>query len=294
MRLLSGCTDADIEDRRRFSQWILGIGDGSIGDSDDDYIKVQMPHDLLIATTGDPMADIVKTTYPNLLRNMHDPSFFCNRAILAPKNAIVDSVNEYILDRIPGEEKTYLSYDSPCNSDTGIDSPDDVHTPEFLNTIVSSGLPNHKLRLKIGAPVMLMRNMVPTSGLCNGTRLIITRLGTYVIEARIISGSNIGDKVFIPRLSLVPSDKRLPFKFQRKQFPLSVSYAMTINKSQGQSLAHVGLYLPQSIFSHGQLYVALSRVTSREGLKILITDDDGEDTDVTDNVVYQEVFRNLM
>jgi ATP-dependent DNA helicase PIF1 len=78
MRLLSGCTDADIEDRRRFSQWILGIGDGSIGDSDDDYIKVQMPHDLLIATTGDPMADIVKTTYPNLLRNMHDPSFFCN------------------------------------------------------------------------------------------------------------------------------------------------------------------------------------------------------------------------
>jgi ATP-dependent exoDNAse (exonuclease V) alpha subunit len=69
---------------------------------------------------------------------------------------------------------------------------------------------------------------------------------------------------------------------------------MTINKSQGQSLAHVGLYLPQSIFSHGQLYVALSRVTSKEGLKILITDDDGEDTDVTDNVVYQEVFRNLM
>jgi ATP-dependent DNA helicase PIF1 len=115
-----------------------------------------------------------------------------------------------------------------------------------------------------------------------------------VIEARIISGSNIGDKVFIPRLSLVPSDKRLPFKFQRKQFPLSVSYAMTINKSQGQSLAHVGLYLPQSIFSHGQLYVALSRVTSREGLKILITDEDGDDTNVTDNVVYQEVFRNLM
>jgi ATP-dependent exoDNAse (exonuclease V) alpha subunit len=69
---------------------------------------------------------------------------------------------------------------------------------------------------------------------------------------------------------------------------------MTINKIQGQSLAHVGLYLPQSIFSHGQLYVALSRVTSREGLKILITDEDGDDTDVTDNVVYQEVFRNLM
>jgi ATP-dependent DNA helicase PIF1 len=294
MRLLSGHTGAELEERHRFSEWILGIGEGSIGDADDDYIKVQMPHDLLIPSTGDPMADIVKTTYPNLLHNMHDHSFFCSRAILAPKNAIVDSVNEYIMDRIPGEEKTYLSYDSPCNSDKVIDSPDDVHTPEFLNTIVSSGLPNHRLRLKIGSPVMLMRNMIQTSGLCNGTRLIVTRLGTYVVEARIISGSNIGDKVFIPRLSLVPSDKRLPFRFQRRQFPLSVSYAMTINKSQGRSLAHVGLYLPQSVFSHGQLYVALSRVTSKEGLRILITDSDDKNTDETDNVVYKEVFRNLV
>jgi ATP-dependent DNA helicase PIF1 len=69
---------------------------------------------------------------------------------------------------------------------------------------------------------------------------------------------------------------------------------MTINKSQGQSLGYVGLYLPRPIFSHGQLYVALSRVTSRAGLKILITDDEGENSDVTDNVVYKEVFRNIM
>jgi hypothetical protein len=93
MRLLSGCTDADIEDKRRFSERILGVGDRSIEDADDDYIKVQMPRDLLIPTTGDPMADIVNSTYPNMLHNLHDPSFFCNRAILAPKNAIVDSVN---------------------------------------------------------------------------------------------------------------------------------------------------------------------------------------------------------
>ncbi|CAI8609790.1 unnamed protein product [Vicia faba] len=203
------------------------------------------------------------------------------------------SFSEWILGIGDGKEKTYLSYDSPCNARSDINMSDDVHTPEFLNTIVSSGLPNHKLKLKVGVPVMLLRNIDQSLGLCNGTRLIITKMGRYVLEGKIISGNNVGQKVFIPRLSLTPTDKRIPFKFQRRQFPLTVSFAMTINKSQGQSLKYVGVYLPQSIFSHGQLYVALSRVTSKKGLKILITNDEGEDTNVTENVVYKEVFHNV-
>jgi ATP-dependent DNA helicase PIF1 len=72
-----------------------------------------------------------------------------------------------------------------------------------------------------------------------------------------------------------------------------ISFAMTINKSQRQSLKHIGIYLPSPVFSHGQLYVAFSRVTSREGLKILITDEDGEDTNKTSIIVYKKVFRNI-
>jgi len=115
----------------------------------------------------------------------------------------------------------------------------------------------------------------------------------FVFEAKVISVSNISKKVFIPKLSLSPSDVKIPFKFQRRQFSISLSFAMTINKSQGQSLKSVEIYLSSHVFSHGQLYVAISRVTSKQGLKILIIDGDGENTDTTSNVVYHEVFRNV-
>lgn len=80
---------------------------------------------------------------------------------------------------------------------------------------------------------------------------------------------------------------------RRRQLPLAVAFAITINKSQGQSLSQVGLFLPRPVFSHGQLYVAISRVTSKKGLKILIVDKDGKPQRKTKNVVFKEVFTNL-
>ncbi|XP_045827487.1 uncharacterized protein LOC123919580, partial [Trifolium pratense] len=291
MRLLGGASSADVEQKRLFSEWVLGVGDGEIGDDNDDDLKLDIPSDLLIPNSGDPLAFIVESTYPQLLQNMNDIMYFQNRAILAPKNLIVDKINYYMLDLIPGEEKIYLSYDTPLTQNVDDQTVDDVHTPEFFNTISTSGLPNHKLRLKVGVPVMLLRNLNQKLGLCKGTRLIITRLGKRALEGKIISESNIGDLVFIPRFSLTPSDVRIPFKFQRRQFSIMIYFAMTINKSHGQFLKHVGIYLSSPVFSHCQLYVAISRVTFRKGLKILIIDDDSEDTTKTSNVIYKEVFR---
>ena len=94
-------------------------------------------------------------------------------------------------------------------------------------------------------------------------------------------------------MPLSPSQSPWPFKMTRRQFLFIVSYAMIINKSQGQSLQFVGLYLPQPVFSHGQLFVAFLRVQSKSGLKILIHDKEGKPLNITTNVVLKEVLQNL-
>jgi len=140
---------------------------------------------------------------------------------------------------------------------------------------------------------MLLRNLDQAECLCNGSRLIITRLAKHVIGARNITGNKEGNEVYIPRMSMSPSQSPWPFKLIRRQFPIMLSYAMTINKSQGQSLSSVGLYLPKPVFSHGQLYVTVSRVQSKSRLKILIHDNDKKPQSCTTNVVFKEVFQNV-
>jgi len=176
-----------------------------------------------------------------------------------------------------------------CKASTS-SSMEHMYPTEFLNSLKFPGIPNHELRLKVGLPVMLLRNINQSAGLCNGTRMTITQLGNKCIEAKIITRTNVGQKVYIPRIIMSPNDSKWPFVLKRRQYPLSVCFAMTINKSQGQTLSTVGIYLSKRVFCHGQLYVALSRVTNRNGLKVLIDESECQGQSKAKNIVYKEIF----
>ena len=138
-----------------------------------------------------------------------------------------------------------------------------------------------RVRMRSIIWILEEKNLDPPK-LCNGTKLILRRLRRYIIEAEIVIGQYQGETIFIPRIPLIPSDTAIPFK--RLQFPVRCSFAMTINKYQGQTLKTVGLFPTTPCFSHGQFYVACSRVSSPNNIHIL------SESDETANVVYTEVL----
>ena len=252
-----------------FADNLLLIGDG----------KMEKISELDVIPCGnmvDNIKDLIERIYPDLHINYIINDWLCERSILAQTNDNVRKINNYLLNILPGDSISYKSIDRVLKDEEAVDYP-----IEFLNSIKLSGLPDHLLTLKIGVPIMLLRNLNPPK-LCNGSRLVITNLNKHILEARILTGAYKGTKVIIPNLPIIPTE--YPFNFRRLQFPVKVCFSMTINKAQGQSFKVIGLDLDTECFSHGQLYVGCSRASTEKELYILAKN--GK----TKNIVYKEIL----
>jgi ATP-dependent DNA helicase PIF1 len=222
------------------------------------------------------VAELIDAVYPAVFQNYHNLNWLQERVILAAKNEDVHEILNQILGMLPGVVTEYKAIDTVVDADEVVNFP-----PKFLNSLNLAGLPPHRLLLKVGCPILLLRNIDPPK-ICNGTRLCVKKMLGNVIEAIILTGKGEDKTVFIPRIPLNPTD--LPFNFKRLQFPVRLAFAITINKSQGQSIKYCGVNLRSPCFSHRQLYVPCSRVGSPNNSFLLAPG--GE----TKNVLYNQVL----
>lgn len=192
-----------------------------------------------------------------------------------------------MLENIAGTTRIYSSSDSIVS-----ENDDDImnYPVEFLNKQTPSGMPVHKLSLKVGAIVMLLRNMNAKQGLCNGTRLMVKQMKDNVLDLEVLTGQFKGERIYLPRINLTPSDANLPFILKRRQYPVRLAFSMTINKVHGQTFEMVRIDLQKPVFSHGQLYVAMSRVRLFQGLKVKVTHDEIDSDTGNGSIRYLERF----
>jgi len=217
MRIEAMC-DSE-QDAAAFNEWLLALGDGrlpthKVGRYDD---CIELPPKM-IASSEDELINSV-------FDDVNNVEELRRRAIVCPKNEDCERINALIMaKRQCVEVKQSYSVDEVIDADP-------IQFPvEFLNRLEPSGMPPHALALQEDAPVILLRNLQPKRGLCNGTRLIVKTIFDKVLDCEILTGPRAGAREFIPKLWLTPSDTGLNIAFKRYQFPVRVSYAMTINK----------------------------------------------------------------
>lgn len=256
-----------------FAKQLLDIGNNKVAvDTSTGFIT--LPTDFCHITGS--KEELIKRVFPDIAQQFNNHNWLGERAILAAKNKDVEDLNATIQNFLPGQLVSFKSVDTVMNQDDIVNYP-----TEFLNSLELPGLPPHNLQLKVGSVVIMLRN-INQPRLCNGTRLAVKKMMNNVIEATIIMGKYKGEHVLIPRIPTIPTD--LPFDFKRLQFPVRLAFAMTINKSQGQSLEVCGINLEFTCFAHGQLYVACSRVGKPSSLFIYAPQNK------TKNIVYQKAL----
>ena len=259
-------------------------------------LNVKLPKDKVMRS-HEPVA--IEWTYGELLRRLNatEPGTdartaateaFARSAILTPKHLEVNALNATMAELFLPDEETHelLSSDE---IDPEFYHDDRCPTIEWFHKQSPPGIPPHKLVLKTGMVVLLVRNLNKEEKLCNGSKLQILR----VFDSKtglVCRHLETGKIHIIPRIPLDSKELDYDFKWKRRQFPILPAFALTITKAQGQTLTgKVGVYLPNPVFQHGSLYVAATRVVDPANIMFFTPNE----REYTVNIVYPEVKRHL-
>lgn len=230
--------------------------------------------------------ELIDFVFPSMI--LANPLYCLHRAILAPTNAQVDMYNDHILRMISEPSRIYLAADSLKEAeDANILPPDSLLDYVAKNTPV--GMPSHSVTIKKGAVYRLLRNFSVERGLVKNARVSITQLGHRLISVRLLY-KNLNDisdveDILIPQITFTTT-LHSGHTLLRRQFPLAPAYATTFNSCQGLTLDRVGIDLTKPVFSHGQLYTAMSRIRRRQDGMIRILNDQ----ESIHNVSYSELL----
>jgi ATP-dependent DNA helicase PIF1 len=232
--------------------------------------------------------DLIQFVFP--ADTLGDPTACLRRSILAPTNRQVDAYNDITLNLLESVEKTYFASDSLKEANEANLIPE-ASALDYVVRHPPPGVAPFSLRVKIGAVYRLMRNLSLDKGLVKNTRCVVTGFGNNLITVKILksTGGQIGmdhEEILIPRITFTASLPSSRYTLQRKQFPLAPAYATTFNSCQGLTLDKVGIDLTSPVFSHGQLYTALSRVRHRDDARIRLKVGQME----VENVTFTEIL----
>jgi hypothetical protein len=203
--------------------------------------------------------------------------------IMAFTLQMCNDINAACLAAIPGDEFCAAAYD-----DTRDNKHPELYTDDYLSSLQLHGVPPSSLPLKVGARYMIIKNYNPAVGACNGTLCEVMQFTRNIVHVKIQTGKHAGRVVLIPRCSCHVSHENsgLPFDFTRVQFPLILAYAVSVHKSQGQSLQRIGVIVDRDSFAHGQVYTALSRTSGWDNITVLMP---GNDT-----FIVNKVYRHML
>jgi hypothetical protein len=208
------------------------------------------------------VADLVERVFGNDLLNAD-----ANSMVLSLTLDDAETINTYCIQKNAGVCREAHAADTFINC-----RHPDQYPPEIVAGIRMPGVPPSCLRMKLGGRYMIIKNM--SKEIFNGVRCVLVAFaGTKCVFVRLISGPATGTTTIIPCcvFNISPDQSGLPFNIRRRQFPMIVAYAVTVHKAQGQTLVKVGLYITTDIFTHGQLYTALSRTRGWSNIVVLST-----------------------